>query len=68
MRPKSYMPHAFFATRKGTPKGVAGDWAKRCDICDEGPDAHWHRRASQEQLDQGIVDALGCEKEECEKK
>ena len=57
-RPRAYLPHAFYATRKGTPKGVSGDWWKRCDVCDEGLEAPQHRQASQEQMDQGILDAI----------
>ena len=34
--------HAFYATRKGTPKGVAGDWARRCDVCNLGPNDPIH--------------------------
>lgn len=35
-------PHAFYATRKGTPKGVAGNWANHCDDCGEGVNTAIH--------------------------
>lgn len=49
--------HAFFATRKGTPKGVAGDWAKHCDVCG-GDMSEPQHRVSQAVADQSVLDAI----------
>ena len=57
MEPKSTENHAFYATRKGTPKGVRGDWANRCDVCDRGVDDPIHI-VSQAEADQNLLDAI----------
>ncbi len=57
MEPKQIKNHAFYATRKGTPKGVKGDWANRCDVCDLGLRDPIHV-VSQAEADQNVLDAI----------
>ena len=41
-------PHAFSATRKGTPIGVRGTWAHHCDECGRGPNDPVHAVSDEE--------------------
>ena len=49
--------HAFYATRKGTPKGQAGDWWKYCDVCGARKDDPQHI-VSQEVADENVLKAI----------
>jgi len=42
------LPHAFFATRKGTPIGIPGTWTRHCDECGHGPEHPVHSVPSAE--------------------
>lgn len=50
-------PHAFFATRKGTPKGISGNWWEYCDECGGRMEDPQHR-VTQEVSEQAILNAI----------
>jgi len=51
-------PHAFYATRKGTPKGeTVPTWWKFCDECGDGREAPQHR-VSQAEEDNALLRAI----------
>ena len=50
--------HAFYATRKGVPKGVTGTgWHRFCDECGEGPN-HPNHDVSQSEQGESLLRAL----------
>ena len=57
------MNHAFYATRKGTPKGVKGNWANVCDVCGGGLRDPQHV-VSQEEADKNVLDAIEGKKDD----
>lgn len=62
-------PHAFFATRKGVPKGETllpdgRKWSSVCDVCGEGMNTVAHHAASDTDHAYALLKAIEAQEDE----